>query len=100
MKLTADDEILTAVQKSTFDYFWSGAEANSGAARERYHLDNPNWDPNTVAVGGTGFGVMAILVGIERGFITRQQGFERLSKIVNFLQSADRYRNSVFYSLN
>lgn len=36
---------------------------------------------------------MAILVGIERGFITRTQGFERLNKIVDFLSrpETDKY---------
>jgi hypothetical protein len=44
-----------------------------------------------VTSGGSGFGVMAILVGIERGFIAREQGVERFTKILNFLESADRF---------
>ena len=78
----SDDSLLTLVQYRTFQYFWDGAEPTSGAARERYHSDNvyPENDKHIVTSGGTGFGVMAILVGIERGFITRQQGYERLNK--------------------
>jgi len=74
-KLSADS-LLTLVQKQTFEYFWSGAEPTSGLARERIHVDGDysNNDQNIVTIGGSGFGVMAILVGIERGFITRQQG--------------------------
>ncbi|WP_347158664.1 glucoamylase family protein [Pontibacter chitinilyticus] len=91
-----DDELLTKVQQNTFQYFWDGAEPTSGAAPERIHLDNdyPENDQHVVATGATGFGVMAILVGIERGFITRQQGFERLQKITNFLEKADRFHGA------
>lgn len=87
------DSLLTLVQERTFQYFWEGAEPNSGLARERFHVDGvyPENDRNVVATGGSGFGVMTILVGIERGFITRQEGVERLERIVDFLEKADRF---------
>lgn len=89
----SDDSLMTLVQYRTFQYFWDGAEPTSGAARERYHADDvyPQNDKHIVTSGGTGFGVMAILVGIERKFITRQQGFERLNKLVDWLEKADRF---------
>lgn len=91
-----DDSLLTLVQYRTFQYFWDGAEPVSGMARERYHVDGvyPDNDMNVVTTGGTGFGVMAILAGIERGFITRQEGFEHLSRIVGFLKNADRFHGA------
>lgn len=89
----SDDALFDLVQERTFQYFWDGAEPVSGMARERIHLDGvyPDNDQNVVTSGGSGFGVMAILVGIERGFITRQQGLERLTKIVGWLEKADRF---------
>lgn len=89
----SDDSLLTLVQYRTFQYFWDGAEPTSGGARERFHADNvyPQQDKHIVTSGGTGFGVMAVLVGIERGFITRQQGYERLNKLVDWLAKADRF---------
>jgi hypothetical protein len=89
----SDDSLMTLVQYRTFQYFWDGAEPNSGLARERYHVDGeyPQNDRHIVTTGGGGFGLMAILVGIERGFITRQQGVDRLERIVNFLDTADRF---------
>lgn len=89
----SDDSLLTLVEYQTFQYFWEGAEPTSGAARERYHADNiyPENDKHIITSGGTGFGVMAILIGIERNFITRQQGFEHLNKLVNWLEKADRF---------
>ena len=87
------DSLFTLVQKNTFNYFWEGAEPNSGLAPERIHMDGiyPQNDQHIITSGGGGFGLMAILVGIERGFITRKQGLERFQKIVSFLETADRY---------
>ncbi len=92
----SDDSLLTLVQYRTFLYFWDGAEPVSGMARERYHVDGvyPENDMNVVTSGGSGFGVMAILVGIERGFITREEGLVRLQKIVDFLKRADRFHGA------
>lgn len=92
----SDDSLLTLVEYRTFQYFWDGAEPTSGAARERLHTDNvyPENDKHIVTSGGTGFGVMAILVGIERKFITREQGYERLNKLVSWLEKADRFHGA------
>lgn len=92
----SDDSLLTLVEYKTFQYFWDGAEPTSGAARERLHTDNiyPENDKHIVTSGGTGFGVMAILVGIERKFITREQGFERLNKFISWLEKADRFHGA------
>lgn len=94
-KLT-DNQLLDTIQFRTFQYFWNNAEPVSGMARERFHEDNiyPENDKNTIATGASGFGVMAILVGIERHFITRKQGVERFEKIVSFLEKADRFKGA------
>jgi hypothetical protein len=81
----SDEELLTLVQQQTFKYFWDFAHPSSGMARER------NTSGDIVTSGGTGFGLMALIVGIERNFITRQQGIERLDKILDFLETADRF---------
>ena len=75
----SDEELLTKVQEQTFRYFWEGAEPNSGMARERTSSGT------TVTTGGTGFGVMAMTVAAERGFITRGEACERVQRIVTFL---------------
>jgi hypothetical protein len=91
-----ENQLLDTVQYQTFQYFWNGAEPNSGLACERIHTDNiyPQNDKHIVTTGGSGFGLMAIIVGIERGFITREQGFERFQKIVAFLEKADRFHGA------
>ena len=68
----SDDALLDTVQRRTFNYFWDGAEPNSGLARERIHMDGvyPENDQNVVTSGGSGFGIMAVLAGIHRGYVT------------------------------
>ena len=96
-QLAAEDSILfRQVQEKTFQYFMEGAEPVSGLGRERFHVDNhyPDNDKQVVTSGGAGFGVMALLVGMERGFITREQGRKQLEKIVSFLEKADRFHGA------
>lgn len=89
----SDNALLDSVQRRTFKYFWDGAEPVSGMARERFHVDGdyPLNDKNVVTSGGSGFGIMAILAGIDRGYVTREQGLERMTKIVTFLEKADSF---------
>lgn len=95
-KSISNDSLLTLIEFQTFQYFWEGAELTSGLARERIHIDGvyPENDQNVITTGGSGFGLMAILVGMERGFITREQGFERFSKIADYLAKADRFHGA------
>ena len=94
--VTGDEILLDKVQRQTFEYFWEGAEPISGLARERIHLDNiyPTHDKDIITIGGSGFGLMAILVGVERDFITREQALERYEKAIAFLTKADRFHGA------
>lgn len=98
----SESQLLDTVQKQTFKYFWDGAEPISGMARERFHSDGiyPENDKNIVTSGGSGFGVMAILVGIERNYISKEDGRKRLEKILNFLETADRFHGAWPHWLN
>ena len=89
----SDEALLDSVQRRTFMYFWDGAEPTSGMARERFHVDGeyPQNDKNVVTSGGSGFGIMALISGIDRGYVTREQGLERMTRIVNFLEKADSF---------
>ena len=68
-----DEELLTMVQEAGFRYYWEAAEPHSGMTRE-----NTPGDDDVVAVGASGFGIMATVVGADRGFITHQQAIDRL----------------------
>ena len=93
--LISNDELLTLVQKQTFKYFWDFGHPNSGMARER------TTSGNTVTTGGTGFGVMSMIVAVERGFITRDEALERIQKIISFLDTkCERYHGGFAHWIN
>ncbi|MGO9939354.1 MAG: glucoamylase family protein [Terracidiphilus sp.] len=86
----SDDELLAMLQEECFRYYWErGAHPVSGMA-----LESVPGDPRIVATGATGFGIMAIVVAMERDFITQPQGLERLTRIVGFLERAKRYHGA------
>jgi hypothetical protein len=77
--LLSDNQLLDTVQRRTFSYFWEFGHPISGMARER------NSSGDVVTTGGTGFGIMAIVAAVNRNFITRAEGRDRILKITNFL---------------
>lgn len=88
-----DDEFMDMVQRATFRYFWNWGDPISGVARERWRPDESD---KTNTIGGGGFGVMGILVGIDRNFIKRTQGAERILKIADFLENKLEKFNGAF----
>lgn len=92
----SDEALMDSVERRTFDYFWSAAEPTSGLARERYNMDDiyPENDKHVVTTGGSGFGIMALLAGVDRGYITPEEGFARFEQIVGWLEKADRFHGA------
>ncbi|TAE57547.1 MAG: hypothetical protein EAZ89_03845, partial [Bacteroidetes bacterium] len=89
-----DEELLDMVQRYTFRYFWDFAHPVSGMIRER------NTSGDVVTTGGTGFGVMALVTGADRGYVTRAEAVARLLKMTAFLDSADRFHGAFPHWMN
>lgn len=88
-KTMTDEELLSMVQEASFNYYWEGAEKSSGLA-----LENIPGRKNMIASGASGFGLMALIVGAERKFISRDQFVDRMKKIIGFLERADRFHGA------
>ena len=95
-----DLQIIDMVQKDATKYFWEYAEVNSKLARERYHTDNPGADANVISTGGSGFGLMTILVGIKNGNVPRAEAVSRLKTSLNFLENANRFHGAWSHWIN
>ena len=94
LKLAAlpDEALQDAVQRQTFRYFWQGAHPSSGLALDRRTSRRPGND--LVAIGGSGFGVMALIVATERGWVSRAAALERLERMLATLTAARRYHGA------
>lgn len=99
IKNLSDDALLDVVQRQTFRYFWDFGHPVSGLARERSNVAF-NYGNEVVTTGGSGFGIMAIVVAVDRKWITREQGLDRMLRIVKFLQKADSYHGAFPHWLN
>lgn len=79
--VVGDDQLLDLVEQQTLKYFYDFGHPTSGLARER------NTSGDVVTTGGSGFGIMALVAGVSRQFITRAQGLARMQLIVGFLKN-------------
>lgn len=90
IKNLSDSALLDVVQRQTFRYFWDFGHPVSGLARERSNVAYDYGD-EVVTTGGSGFGIMAMIVAVDRKWITREQGVDRMLKILKFLSKASSF---------
>lgn len=95
----SDSALLDLVQKQTFKYFWDFAHPISGMARERSNT-NFGYGNETIAVGGTGFGIMSIIVATERKWISRDTAAKHMLKMIKFLLKAQSYHGAFPHWMN
>jgi len=94
-KALNEEELLSSVQEAAFRYFYDYGHPISGLARER------KGSGNTCTSGGTGMGLMAMMVGAERGFESRDSVATCILKILSFLQDVTpRYHGAWSHWIN
>ena len=91
----SDEELLDMVQRAHFRYYWEGAEPVSGLA-----LENIPGRSNMIATGASGFGLMALIVGVERDFIERKEFLDRMEKILGFIEKGDRFQGALAHFMD
>jgi hypothetical protein len=94
MQPASDSELMQRVQEDVFKYFWDYTHPISKLSRERLHENDLSFDANTVTTGGSGFGFLNILLGIEQNSISRAAGISHLQTALNFLENADRFHGA------
>src|SRR5579862_1887353 len=88
-----DEELLERLQRQTFSYFWDGLEPMNGLVPDR-RVEGTDEVEDKAAIGGSGFGVMAMIVAVERGWITRAAAVERLGRMLDLLARATCYHGA------
>jgi hypothetical protein len=93
--IITDTALVELVQQQTFKYFWDFGHPVSGLSRER------NTSGDLVASGGSGFGIMALVTGVHRNWISRAQGLARMQTIVSFLKNtAEKFHGAFPHWIN
>ena len=96
----ADEELLETVQRQHFRYFWEGAHPDSGLVFDRRTSGKPAAVDAWITIGGSGFGVMVLIVAVERGWVTRGAALERLGRMLGLLARARRYHGAYPHFMN
>ena len=94
-----DDALLEAVQRQTFRFFWEGAHPDCGMARDRIPVGSADRQ-DLVVTGGSGFGVMAMIVAVERGWVSREEALGRLRNMLDLLYRATCYHGVFAHFIN
>jgi hypothetical protein len=81
-----DRAALDGLQRQAFMYFWEFGDPSSGMA---YEADF-GWELRPVSLAGTGFGLAALVVAVDRGWVTRERAVERLLRVTGFLLRVSR----------
>lgn len=84
-----DEQLMDMVQEAQFRFYWEANDPHSGLS-----LENTPGHDYMIATGASGFGMMTILVGVERGFITREQAVDRFLRITDFLTKAEKHHGA------
>ena len=80
----ASEQFLDSLSRNTFDFFWELAEPSNGNVPDRWPSDSFS------SIAATGFGLTSYLVGVEKGYITREQAAERVATTLRFFLNAPK----------
>jgi hypothetical protein len=69
--------LLDTLQHTAFDFFWDQANPANGLIRDRWPTPSP------CSIASVGFGLSAICIGIDHGWITREEGRDRVLTTLN-----------------
>jgi hypothetical protein len=94
-----DPQLLDAVQRQTFRFFWEGADPVTALAPDRRRTYEVPAD-DLITIGGSGFGVMSIIVAVERGWVSRGAAVVRLNRMLEFLAKIRCYHGAFSHFVN
>jgi len=76
------DPFILELQERTFHFFWDTANIENGLIPDRYPT------PSYSSIAAVGFGLTTYPIGVERGYITREQARERVLTTLQFFYNA------------
>ena len=100
-RLSREDEtFLEDLQHRSFNYFWEQADPHTGLVPDRARMDGSPLDENhrnVASIAATGFGLTALCIAAERGWITQSQARERTRNTLRFFANRAFHEHGWFY---
>src|SRR5580698_10889959 len=91
-----DDQFLNDLEKANFLFFWEQGNPKTGMVKDRCNVHNPNQGA-AASIAATGFGLTALCIGDERGFISTDAALERVFATLRFLWKKLPNHRGFFY---
>jgi hypothetical protein len=85
----ADEALLDEITFSSFQFFWQQANSHSGLVRDKSGKD-------VCSVASLGFGLAALPIGVERGYVSFEAAKKRAISALKTLQNSNAQHNGVF----
>jgi hypothetical protein len=93
-----EDQFLNEIEKASFLFFWEQGSPNTGMVKDRCNVHNNNNNQHVAAsIAATGFGLTALCIGNQRGFIATDSALERVFATLRFLWKKLPNHRGFFY---
>jgi hypothetical protein len=99
-RTSSDEAFVDDLERRSFRYFWDQADPETGLVADRARADGSQLDQdhqNVASTASTGFGLTAICIARDRGWIDRAQARERTLNTLRFFASRAFHKNGWFY---
>jgi hypothetical protein len=93
---TEEDQFLNELEHASFLFFWEQGSPNTGMVKDRCNVQN-NIQGGAASIAATGFGLTALCIGDQRGFISRTAALERVFATLRFLWKKLPNHRGFFY---
>ena len=93
---TEEDQFLNELEHASFLFFWEQGSPNTGMVKDRCNVQN-NIQGGAASIAATGFGLTALCIGEQRGFISRTAVLERVFATLRFLWKKLPNHRGFFY---
>ena len=90
-----DDQFLNDLEHASFQFFWDQGNPRTGMVKDRCNLRNDKGDAASIAA--TGFGLTALCIGDQRGFVSRTDALQRIFVTLRFLWKKLPNHRGFFY---
>jgi hypothetical protein len=91
------EKILDLESRKCFDFFWKKANADRNSRGYGLIRDRAHGHPEIASIASIGFGLTAIIIGVEREWITRKQGYRRVLGTLDILLHHAEKENGFYY---
>jgi len=92
--------ILYEEGRKSFQFFWETTNQNVNSTGYGMSRDRYPGNPSIASIASVGFALAAIPYGVQRGYITHEQGYERVDRTLTTLQNLPRTNGFYFHFVN